>query len=227
MKSNGSMNETKREVGMKAKAELTAESLKAVIIEKKPSSLTRLAHEFGYTGSVSGSLAKKFRLLVPNIDELLKGTANSEGQPEGDSKGKAKVVKALKVVKVAKATAKKPDKKPAKGATMGHVKAGGAKTGKYARDPRNPFREGSSSYGKCFDILAFFPAGLPREELIRLLAAETKKDIKRAGYDAQVVLSAHPNDNGLSNNDSPRHRSCRAGFWIKRTNGHVQLMLVD
>jgi hypothetical protein len=73
--------------------------------------------------------------------------------------------------------------------------------------------------------LAFHKAGLPKEKMVELLAEATGKDIKHAGYDAQVLLSAHPNDNGLSNNDSPRHRSCRPGFWIQRTNGHVKLMV--
>ena len=95
--------------------------------------------------------------------------------------------------------------------------------GKWSRDPRNPFREGA--YGKCYDILAAHKDGLSREKLVELLAKATAKDLVHAGYDAQVVLSAHANEDGLSNNDSPRHRSCKAGFWIKRTNGHVQLMV--
>ena len=39
------------------------------------------------------------------------------------------------------------------------------------------------------------------------------------------ALSEQQIQDGLNNNDSPRHRSCRPGFWVKRTNGHVQLML--
>ena len=43
--------------------------------------------------------------------------------------------------------------------------------------------------------------------------------------DAEIVLAARPNDAGLNNNEGPRHRSCRPGFWIKRENGHVTLMV--
>ena len=95
--------------------------------------------------------------------------------------------------------------------------------GKWSRDPRNPFREGA--YGKCYDILAAHKDGLSREKLVGLLAKAMGKDLVHAGYDAQVLLSAGPNESGLSNNDGPRHRSCRPGFWVRRTNGHVQLVV--
>jgi len=190
----------------KTKVELTAESLKAVIDEKCPSSLTRLSHEFGYKGSVSGSLAKKFRALLPGIDAMLEGTANSNGKPEtmvGNGKG--------------------AKNKTTKGAVAAKGKPIAKEIGKWPRDPRNVFRPGA--YGTCFDILARHPTGLQKEKLIELLAEATGKDVKHAAFDAQVLLSAKANDNGLSNNDSPRHRSCRPGFWVRRENGHVQLML--
>lgn len=198
---------------MKTKSVISVESVMKIIEAKQPSSLSQLAHYLGYKGSISSSVTKKLRGLIPDIDALIKGTAKPKGKPEALAvKWKAKVPG--KVVMTTK------------GATLGHVKAAGAKAGKYAHDPRNPFKRQGSSYSVCFDILASSPAGLNKEKLIRLLAVETKKDLKRAGYDAQVLLSAHPNDNGLSNNDSPRHRSCRPGFWIKRENGgHVQLMV--
>ena len=47
---------------MKAKVELSVESLRAVIEERKPTSMTQLAHLLGYNGSVSSSLTSKFRL---------------------------------------------------------------------------------------------------------------------------------------------------------------------
>jgi len=188
---------------MKTKAVLTVDSVMKVIVAKQPSSLSQLAHFLGYKGSVSSTVTRKLRGLIPDIEALIKGTANSNG----------KVAKVSKVIV-----------KPAKGATSGTVKAVGAKAGKYAHDPKNPFKRQGSSYSVCYDIMSSFPNGLNKDELIRLLAAETKKDLKLAGYDAAVLLSAHPNDDGLSNNDSPRHRSCRPGFWIKRTNNYVQLM---
>lgn len=94
----------------------------------------------------------------------------------------------------------------------------------WPRDPRNPFREGSN-YGLCYDILAAHHGGLPRARLVELLARASGKDERHSAYDAQVLLSACGNDPGLSRNDGPRHRSCRPGFWVKRANGHVTLMV--
>ena len=183
---------------MKAKVELTAEAVRKAIEENKPASMTQLAHGLGYRGSVGGSLAKKFRQLFPDIDVLLKRTAGSD---KGCGDGKAGTAKPK----------------------AGKAPKGKAANGKWPRDPRNPFREGA--YGKCFDILAVHKDGLPKDKLVELLAKATGKDARHAGYDAQVLLSAWGNEPGLSRNDGPRHRSCRPGFWVQRTNGHAQLMV--
>jgi hypothetical protein len=188
----------------KAKVELSEAEVRKVIEERKPASMTQLAHEFGYRGSVSSTLTKKFRQLIPNINALLKGSAEpAKGETHGGT------------AKTAEPKASKAPKAKSKPAP---------KASKYPRDPRNPFREGSA-YATCFDILAAHKDGLPKEKLVELLAKSTGKDLVHSGYDCQVLMSAHPNENGLSNNDSPRHRSCRPGFWIKRTNGHAQLMV--
>ena len=195
----------------KAKVDLTADALRKAIEEGKPASMTQLAHRLGYKGSVSSGLTKKFRVLIPEIDALLKSTTPT-GTPSTD--GKAVTAK-TKPAKAAKSGAKQLKANPV-----------GAKTGKWPRDPRNPFREGSSSYGICFDILAAHKSGLRRETLVALLADATGKDPKRASFDAQVVLSARGSDEpGLSRNDGPRHRSCRPGFWVERENGHVKLVV--
>ena len=206
---------------MKAKTELTAESLKVVVESKKPTSLTQLAHELGYTGSVSSTLTRKFRQLVPDIDALLKGSEGSATGTTGSAgKTEAAKDKPAKVKKAAPKAAAKSTTKPAAKSTKPAVAQG-----KWKHDPRNPFRQGSA-YALCFDILAAHRDGLPREKLVALLAEATGKDAKHAAYDAQVLLSARPNEDGLNNNDSPcRHRSCRPGFWVKRENGHVQLMI--
>jgi hypothetical protein len=190
----------------KAKMELTAETVRKAIGEGQPASMTQLAHKLGYKGSVSSSLTRKFRLLVPDIDALLKGAAEAAkaAKPAGDA---------------GKAGAEPKAKKVAKGKAKPSAKAG-----KWPRDERSPFRPGSS-YDTCFSILAAHPDGLPRAKLVELLAKATGKDVKHASYDAQVLLSAHPNEDGLSNNDSPRHRSCRPGFYVVRTNGHVRLVV--
>ena len=97
-------------------------------------------------------------------------------------------------------------------------------SGKWPHDARNPFRQ-DTAYAACFDILASFPKGLRKDELVRLLSGATGKDLQRAAYDAQILLSAQGNEPGLSRNDGPRHRSCRPGFWVKRINSHVTLMV--
>ena len=67
---------------MKARIELTVDAVRKVIEEKKPSSMTQLAHEFGFKGSVGSSLTKKFRQLIPDINVLLKGSADAaKGRP--------------------------------------------------------------------------------------------------------------------------------------------------
>jgi len=155
--------------------------------------MTQLAHQLGYKGSVSSSLTRKFRQLVPDIDSLLATNKPAMGG-EADATGKAKAAKPVK-------------------------RTGG----KWPRHQQNPFRVGS--YGTAFDILAAHPTGLPREKLISLLAKSTGKDLTKAGFDAQVVLSARCNDPGLNPFQGPRNRSCRFGFWVERVNGHVKLVL--
>ena len=185
----------------KARVELSEGSVRAVIERDKPKSLTGLAHGLGYRGSVSSTLTKKFRQLFPDIDVLLKRTA--ESAKGGTADGAA-----------GKADAAKPKAKPASKAK-----------GKWARDARNPFRDGSA-YATCFDILAAHKDGLPKAKLVELLAKATGKDNEHSGYDAQVILSAHgAAGDGLNPFEGPRHRSCRPGFWVRRTNGHVRLMV--
>lgn len=199
----------------KATMGLTLEAVLSALAEGA-TSLTAVSKALGLSkGAVSGSTAKAIRKLLPDVDKLLAANKQPKGVVES---GKAKEAK-----KVAKA--KTPDKKPTKDVSTPKVKAGGTKSGKYPSDPRNPFLRPTSAYHICFNILAAHKDGLAKEKLVEFLAEATGKDIKHAGYDAQVLLSAHPNDNGLSNNDSPRHRSCRPGFWIKRENGHVRLMV--
>ena len=183
----------------KSKVEITAEGIRKAISDGKFSSLTGLAHSLGYRGSVSSSLTKKLRAILPDIGGLL-----SANKPAGDGKEGGAVSKATKKAKAAKAVAK-------------------PKGGKWPRHAQNPFREGS--YGTCFDILSAHPDGLPRERLIELLAKATGKDEKHAAFDAQVVCSARKNDDGLNAYEGPRNRSCKLGFYVERVNGHVKMVL--
>ena len=199
----------------KVKVDLTLEAILSAIAAGA-TSLTAVSKAMGLSkGAVSGSTAKAIRKLMPDVDGLLAANKAPKGVAES---GKVKIAK--KVVK-----AKTPDKKPAKGGTTPKVKTGAAKAGKWPNDPRNPFLRPTSAYHICFNILASHKDGLAKEKLVELLAEATDKDIKHSGYDAQVLLSAHPNDDGLSNNDSPRHRSCRPGFYVVRTGDNVKLMV--
>lgn len=189
----------------KSKVELTEKSARQAIADGKPASMTQLSHLLGYKGSVSSSLTKKFRAILPDIDALL-----AANKPAGDGKAAAKA---------AKPAAPAGDAAKPKGG--GKIK--GAKPSKWPRHAANPFREGS--YSTCFDILAAHPVGLPREKLIELLAKTTGKDLTKASFDAQVVLSARGNSEGLNPFEGPRNRSCRPGFWVERKNSHVKLVL--
>ena len=202
---------------MKAKTTITVESLMAVIEDKKPASLSQLAHLLGYQGSVSSTLTKKFRLLIPNIAELLAKDDHQVTSP--------KAPKTEKPVKTVKAKVANPSTKTA--VTKPEAKPVGAKAGKHAHNEKSPFRSGSS-YDKCFSILAAHPDGLPKEKLVQLLASETGKDAKHASYDAQVVLSAHgAAGENLNPFEGPRNRSARFGYWVDRKGDHVRLVLPD
>lgn len=111
----------------------------------------------------------------------------------------------------AKATKKSPPrKKPATKKVSGKMS--------YPRARANPFRDGSG-YALAYDVLAAHKAGMRRDELVEIYASVSTKSLKKAGYDVAVVLSAKDSPTG------PRHRSCREGYWIEKTNDHVNLRL--
>ena len=201
----------------KVKVELTPEVIGKAIEDGKFASMTQLAHGLGYKGSVSSSLTKKFHKLIVGIDDLL--AANKTSKPVKDAKDTPAVAAPTK----SPTPAGNADK-PAKVKTQKPAKSTRAKGGKYPHDPRNPFREGSN-YSLVFNVLASFPAGVEKTKLVELVAAASGKDLVHAGYDCQVLLSAKGNEQGLSRNDGPRHRSCRPGFWIDRNNSHVKLVV--
>jgi hypothetical protein len=200
----------------KEKAGLTADAIRKAIEEHKPSSLTGLAHSLGYKGSVSSWLSRKFQALVPDIDYLLKRTAEpAKGGdkakavgPKADKKAKGKAAKDAKS-KPAKA---KPDAKP---------------KGKWPHHERSGYRQGSC-YDTAFSILAAHPQGLPKARLVDLLARATGKAPKLAAYDAQVVCSARgAAGEGLNPFEGPRHRSAKFGYWVAREGENVRLVLPD
>jgi hypothetical protein len=122
-------------------------------------------------------------------------------------------------VKAGKNTAKKNTTASQK------VKAKPAKKPVWKHDERNPWKREGSAYAVCFNILAAHPDGLSREKLVAHLSKATGKDLIHAGYDAQTVVSAKGNAEGLNHNEGPRHRSAKFGYWVERQNGFVKLMV--
>jgi hypothetical protein len=188
----------------KAKEQLTAETVRESIDAVGRSAMAQLAHKQGYKGSVSSSPTRKYPALTSNIDALLKRVADPATADTADEN--------------------KADPRPKKAASNSRSMPAARTAGKWPYDERSPFRPGSS-YDTCFSILATNKDGLPRATLVELLAKATGKDLCHAGYDAQVLLSARGNEPGLNRNDGPRHRSCRPGFWVKRKNDNVTLMV--
>jgi len=200
----------------KARVELSADVVRKAIEDGRPSSLTGLAHGLGYRGSVSSSLTAKFRALVPGIDGLLKQAAGTAEPAKPAKAGKQEPATARPAGKAGGKAKGKPKGKPT------------AKAGKWPRHPLNPYRAGS--YATAFDILAAHKDGLQRERLVEIMAKATGKDARKAGYDAQVVLSARalrPEEEGLNPFESPRNRSARFGYWVAREGDVVRLVLPD
>jgi hypothetical protein len=190
----------------KSKIEITAEIVRKAIENGKLTSMTQLAHELGYAGSVSSSLTKKFRQLAPDVDALL-----ATNKLAGGNTGK--VSPARKPPKP-KSSSKSAKPKPK------------AKASKWPHSPSNPFNRSGSAYGLCFDILAAHQDGLPRQKLVELLAKATGKDLTKAAFDVQVICSAR-GEAGANLNpfEGPRNRSAHFGYWVKRDNSHVRLVL--
>ena len=180
--------------------EISKESIVAIISKGQVKSLTGISKELGFKGSVSGAMSKRIKENCPEVLKLLKANmviaelGNDSKKPE---KSKNAIERPVKVA------AKKPTHTPARD----------------SQHASNPFRAGSSSYGKCWEILFAHKNGIHKAELVKLLAKETGKDLKRAYYDTQVLMSAKISNTG------PRHRSCKEGFWIKKENAHVTLMI--
>lgn len=148
-----------------------------------------------------------------------KGKAPVKAKPSKAKVGKT--VKSAKPVKLSKPvkSATKPTK-PAKPIKAGKKAETAEKTnGKnYPRHALNPFRL-NSSYAKVFDVFSSFKNGVRRDELLTKVAEAIGKDLKHAAYDLAVILSAKDSNTGS------RHRSCAEGFWVKRENDHLTLMI--
>ena len=198
----------------KQKFALTAEMIGKSLGEGA-TSLTKIWHSLGGSGSVPGSIAKRMRDLVPAIASIMKANQTAQGQDKGEPR-QAPIGNTGKVSKASKPkSSSKSTKPPAK-----------AKSAKWPHSPSNPFKRSGSAYGLCFDILAAHKDGLPRQKLVELLAKATGKDLIKAAFDVQVICSARGEAGaGLNPFEGPRNRSAHFGYWVKRDNSHVRLML--
>jgi bacterioferritin-associated ferredoxin len=193
----------------KSQVNLTKESIVGAV-QQGATSISQVYKMLGGQGNVSGSTTKKIRQLMPDIQVQL--DVNKGTKPVTDN-----ATAPTKASKPSKPTIEKPVK--AKPTTPKPAKQTKAHPSKYSRHKSNPFRE-NSAYATCFDILAAHKDGIGRDEILNLIGKETHKDIKHAGYDLSVLLSAKESPTG------PRHRSCREGFWVKREHHHYTLMLL-
>jgi len=178
------------------------EKVRLVLEKKYPASLNELGRLIGYK-KISGSTVKRIKTLLPGIEKLLKGNRTIQ-----DLESPAK--KSTTPTNIVKKPAVKSTKSPIKKAV---------KKSNYPQNPKNPFRLGSS-YGKCWQLLyKHINGGIHKSKLIKALAEATGKSEERAYYDAMVLLSARDSNSGK------RHRSCKEGFWVKKENDHVVLMI--
>lgn len=173
------------------KVEVSREKIVEVLESKSPKSLTEVYRHLGGVGKLSGSTGKRMRTLVPDIEKVLAGNRAGEGKGEGNPEATSRI----------------------SGKSKGPKNAGRTV---YVRHSKNPFREGSN-YALAFDVLAFFPEGLPLAEWRERYAKAARKSLKLASYDIQVLLTAKDTPTG------ERHKSCRDGFYIERQCDHVTL----
>ncbi len=201
----------------KQKFALTAEMI-GKSLGQGATSLTKIWHSLGGSGSVPGSIAKRMRNLVPAIESIMKANQTAQDQDKGEPR-QAIIGNDGGVSKARKPPKSKPSNKSAKPKPK-------AKAAKWPHSPSNPFKRSGSAYGVCFDILAAHKDGLPRQKLVELLAKATGKDLTKAAFDVQVICSARGEAGaGLNPFEGPRNRSAHFGYWVKRDNSHVRLVL--
>jgi hypothetical protein len=173
---------------------IDAETIKQALQSSKLTSLTGLWKSLGGSGSVSGSASKKMREAVPGIEKTLAENKGKTAKAEGS------------VETTAGKRLPKTDKKPAKATKKSAV----------PRNLKNPFREGSG-YSLLVDLLANAGSkGIGKPDLIKAYAKATGKDEQHCKYDLAVILSA-------SSDSERKHRSCRDGFVLNRTNDHLSI----
>ena len=139
-------------------------------------------------------------------------TKNTAKSTKATTKPKT-TTKAETKTKTARGTSAKRPVAPAKKVTAKVVK-----TTAYGRHPSNPYRP-LSSYSKAYDILASYKQGVNRQDLLKAVSQFIGKNEQRSSFDLAVILSPRESNNG------PRHKSCRPGYWVKKENSNVCLMI--
>lgn len=177
-----------------SKVEISQQKIIIALETRAPKSLTELYRILGGTGKLSGSVAHKIREAVPGIEKTLAENKAGTAKAEGEEVSpKSKPVK-----KAEKMAAKAPEKSP------------------IPRHPKNPFREGSG-YGLLVDLLAQAGSkGIGKPDLIKAYSSASGKDETHCRYDLAVILSA-------STDSKRKHRSCRDGIVLIRTNDHLRI----
>jgi hypothetical protein len=166
----------------KPKTEISAETVQKILQDHKPISLTQIAHALGFKGSVSGSLSKRLRELVPNISDLL-----SANKPATHAKD-AHAEKTPKTVKKPTAVKESVPKKPSK--------AG------FPIPEICPYRP-SSAYAKAWAILyAHREKGISKADLIEKYKSWTLKPMPNCEFDVHVVTS--PKEDGSAHRSASR-----------------------
>lgn len=210
------------------KTELTADLIKQIIQDKRPTSLTQIYHTLGGSGSVSGSFSKQLKKLVPNIAELLtankpapsgKDSPASSPQPANDAPAADP-----KLTAEVKITAEKPAKnlavkKPKAEKSVSKKPAG---KGMYPIPDCVPFRP-SSDYAKAWAILfAHREKGISRADFIERYRAWVGKPLKNCEFDCHVVAS--PRQDGSSHRSASRASGL---YYCVKENDWIKLVLLS
>lgn len=146
-----------------SKIELSKEKIVAILEVRNPTSLSQIYRCLGGSGSVSGSTAKRLKMLVPDIMERLAGN-------------KAVPVKSERAPK-SEAT-RHPNGKPMK-----------ASKAKVPHHSQNPFRP-NSGYALLINLVANAGSkGIGKEDLLKAYCKATGKDLVHAKYGLSVINS--------------------------------------
>ena len=192
----------------KQKIEITADRVTSIIRDKHPTSLTQIAKHLGFKGSVSGSVSKRIRLLVPDVADLLaanKTVINGDVTNDRASKvvtsGKAKGKKAAKVA--AKKPAVKAVAKPQVAQSEGERLC--------------PFkREGTKYRAIWLALWKHRQTGVTRKVLVEEITSSDKKFADPKTADFAITVVASPNEAGGAHRSANKQADV---YWVQKGDG--------